>query len=458
MISNKQKAKIICLAFAAAVLINPPVNASTYTEDIAPLMQSEAYVLLDGGTGQVLLEKNMRAHMYPASITKVMTALLALESGAPLSSAITMSYDAVWSVGRDTSHIALDVDERLTLEQALYALAIESGNDAANGIAELIGGTMENFAVLMSARAAGLGAADTNFTNAHGLPEASHYTAAYDMAVIMAAAVKFPEFNKIFSAVTYTMPPTNMQPEPRTFNRKHSLNEGLYAYGGLLAEKTGWTSDAGFTYVAAAARGGRTLVLALMRSPDSAARWEDATRLFDYGFDAFSPVSFTAEEFAKENYTAVFAGGVAASMRLVPEGGFERLILKSLTKADVAVDYAFYADGHIGNITGRAVFSVGGGAPMHSVLGEADMQVYLDAASCEIKLPEQGGGLSAQEQGAESGPLAAALAGIYRAVSVILQILGAAAVLVIVYYIRRYTAVQKIKKQRRLLGSNRREG
>ena len=451
MTSNSKTAKIIiCIIFAAA-LINPPVNASDYTVDITPLMQTESYVLMDGGTGQVLLEKNMSARMYPASITKVMTALLAFESGAPLSSVITMSYDAVWSVGRDTSHIALDVDEQLTLEQALYALAIESGNDAANGIAELLGGTMENFAAMMSSRAIELGAADTHFANAHGLPEPSHYTTARDMALIMAAAIKYPEFNKIFGAVTYSMPPTNKQPEPRTFNRKHSLNEGMYAYGGLLAEKTGWTSDAGYTYVSAASRGGRSLVLVLMRSPDPTARWEDATRLFDYGFDAFTSVSFTAEEIAKENYAAVFAGGVTASMRLVPEGGFDCLILKSLSKADVTIGYALYADG---GITGKAVFSLGAGAPMYNVLGEAGMRVYLDAAACEITLPEQGGVNEPGEQQGVEGAVAAALAGIYKVVSLVLQIIGAIAVLIIIYYIRRYIAVRKIKKQRRLQGGN----
>lgn len=146
-----------------------------------PQLQSETAVLMDAETGQILYQKEMNKKMYPASITKIVTGMLALKN-AQLTETITMSYDAVFSIDRDSSHIALDVNEQITLEQALYALTIESANDAANGIAELVGGSMEEFVDMMNQTAKDAGAINTNFSNAHGLFDENHYTTSYDMA------------------------------------------------------------------------------------------------------------------------------------------------------------------------------------------------------------------------------------------------------------------------------------
>ena len=130
-----------------------------------PQLQSETAVLMDAETGQILYQKEMNKKMYPASITKIVTGMLALKN-AQLTETITMSYDAVFSIDRDSSHIALDVNEQITLEQALYALTIESANDAANGIAELVGGSMEEFVDMMNQTAKDAGAINTNFSKA----------------------------------------------------------------------------------------------------------------------------------------------------------------------------------------------------------------------------------------------------------------------------------------------------
>ena len=221
--------------------------------------------------------------MQPASITKIMTALLALEHGN-LSDTNTMSYDAVHSLARGSSHIALVTDEILTLEQALYALALESANDAANGIAEHIGGSMENFAAMMTDRAKQAGALHTNFANAHGLNDANHYTTAYDMARITMAALEQPLFTEIFGASIYEMPPTNKQPEARTFHCTNAMMIGKYKYDGIVAAKTGYTNPSLYTLVTVAERDGRTLIAVVMKSPAKQDRWEDTTALLDYGF------------------------------------------------------------------------------------------------------------------------------------------------------------------------------
>lgn len=147
-----------------------------------PQLQSETAVLMDAETGQILYQKEMNKKMYPASITKIVTGMLALKN-AQLTETITMSYDAVFSIDRDSSHIALDVNEQITLEQALYALTIESANDAANGIAELVGGSMEEFVDMMNQTAKDAGAINTNFSNAHGLFDENHYSLSFTSSV-----------------------------------------------------------------------------------------------------------------------------------------------------------------------------------------------------------------------------------------------------------------------------------
>lgn len=472
MIKTANIHKYIFLILLSAVVfsaVSPifSVSASTSTSagqayNMAAQIKSEAVVLMDGDTGQVLFEKNMNSRMHPASITKIMTALIALEKGK-LNDTVTMSYDAVWSVGRDTSHIALDEGEQITLEQALYALSIESANDAANGIAELIGGSMTDFARQMTIKAKELGALNTNFTNAHGLHDENHYTTAYDMALILSEAVKNPEFTKIFTAVIYDMPPTNKQPEARTFNRKNSLIEGPYKYDGTIAEKTGYTNDAGFTYAAAARRDGRTLVAVVMKSPDQIARWEDTAALFDYGFNEFIPVRYSAAEFAKENYIIENADGSRINADLIPVGDFNRYILKSLNKDDIEITYVFSADtnnsdsdGITGKIEGKAVFSLESGlsAYMFNELGEASLKVYFsDGKASPVSgnisdYGSQGGQGKNQEDQKTRGPVLSAIFSILSVISIILQIIGGLTVIWLILYIRRNIIVNKRRKRR----------
>ena len=272
----------------------------------SPEIRSESAVLIDAVSGQVLYQKNMNKKMYPASITKIMTGLLALEKG-DLFQTLTMSYEAVFSIDRDSSHIALDVDEKITLEQALYALSIASANEAANGIAEFIGGSIESFVGMMNKAAIEAGAENTNFTNVHGLPEDNHYTTAYDMAKIASSALKLPKFIEIFGAERYDIPPTNKQLETRMlWNRNKFLNGGI-SYEGILMSKTGWTSDAQHTLVTAAKRGDTTLVVVVMKSANTSDKWKDTTALFDYGFNMFTPVKISKERLEKFAPTKIVA-------------------------------------------------------------------------------------------------------------------------------------------------------
>jgi len=237
--------------------------------------------------------------MYPASITKIMTGMLALKN-AKLTDAITMSYNAVFSIDRDSSHVALDVDEQITLEQALYALSIESANDAANGIAELVGGSMQNFVAMMNATAKEIGAENTQFANAHGLFDEKHYTTAYDMAKITAEAIKVPRFTDFFSATYFEIPPTNKQPDTRYFRNKNKLLNGEMPYEGIIMSKTGWTSESQHTLVTAAKRGETTLIVVVMKSSASNDKWDDTVQLLDYGFSQFYRTEIPISQLASQ--------------------------------------------------------------------------------------------------------------------------------------------------------------
>lgn len=256
--------------------------------DTGPELFSESAVLMDGTTGQVLFDKNMNEIKEPASITKIMTAFLAIEKGN-MDEVITMTPEAVFSIPRGTSHISLDKGEELTIEQALYAMMVESANDAANGIAEHIGGSLDDFTVLMNEKAQALGAENTHFTNAHGLPAAGHYTSAYDMALIVRQAIAYPEFLRFSNVADYDMAPTNKQPEVRHFHNTHGMirpRSGLYfPYEGIISGKTGYTSKTGHTLVTVVRRNEHTLIAVVLKAAGAKDAYQDTIKLFDYGFE-----------------------------------------------------------------------------------------------------------------------------------------------------------------------------
>ena len=312
--------------------------AATTQKELLNQINSETAVLIDAETGQVLFAKAMNKKMFPASITKVMTGLLALEKGK-LDDHITMSEEAVFSIGRGTSHIALDVDEQITLEQALYALAIESANDAANGIAENIGGSLTGFAELMNKRAQELGAFNTNFVNAHGLPDEQHYTTAYDMALITMEAAKIPEFRKIFSTLDYEISPTNKQKEVRYFHSTNSMLRGESSYQGIVAAKVGWTKAAQHTRITVAKRDNRTLIAVVMKSISKNDSCEDTTKLLDFGFNEFKRVTFTEELVDKSDVVLSDRAGNSYRADFIANQPQNFLLHQQITASQVELNY-----------------------------------------------------------------------------------------------------------------------
>ncbi|MDD6855318.1 MAG: D-alanyl-D-alanine carboxypeptidase [Oscillospiraceae bacterium] len=273
-------------AFLLSVALLPaciPLGACAQAEE--PEIISEAAVLMDAQTGQILYEKNMDERMYPASITKILTGYLALKYGNPADE-LTMSEEAFRQVPRTSSHIGLLPEEVITMKDALYALTLVSANDAAVAIAENISGSVEEFADLMNEEAAQMGAYNTHFVNPNGMPDENHYTTARDMALITAEALKMPDFYTFFGASKYELPKTNLS-EARALVSKNKFIDGSMDCPGLLMSKTGWTSSALGTLVTVAKRGSTTLIAVAMKSPELEDKYTDTQALFAYGFGNF---------------------------------------------------------------------------------------------------------------------------------------------------------------------------
>lgn len=270
--------RILALTFIWAFLTSIAfvISGPTVALAASPSVFSPGAVLMDGATGQILFEQNSRTRFHPASVTKILTGIIAVERGR-LDDQVIISERAYNAEG---SSAYLEPGESLTLEQLLFALMLPSGNDAAVAIAEHIGGSVEGFAVLMNQKARALGAFDSNFVTPSGLHDPNHYTSARDMALILRHALGNPVFAKIAATKEYTLPGR----VSRVFNNHNRL---LWTYPYATGGKTGFTPEANHTLVVSAERDGRRLISALMNS-DKVAVYTDAASLFDFGFSSFA--------------------------------------------------------------------------------------------------------------------------------------------------------------------------
>ncbi|MFP3155625.1 D-alanyl-D-alanine carboxypeptidase [Lachnospiraceae bacterium ZAX-1] len=270
------------------------VKAEDYWPE-GPEVSGPSAIVMEAFTGTVLYEKNSHEHLYPASITKIMTSLLALEN-CSLDEIVTFSHDSVYKI--EGTHIGRDVGEEMTMEQCLYAVLLGSANEVSYAVAEHVGeandGTSayDNFIKMMNEKATELGCTDTHFNNPHGLPDDNHYTSAYDMALISREALKNEMFCNISKTKMYTIPITNKHPNDETYIPNH--HKMINAYKGDQAQlyeyciggKTGYTSVAGSTLVTYAEKDGMTLICVVMKEEGSN-HYIDTRALFDYCFENF---------------------------------------------------------------------------------------------------------------------------------------------------------------------------
>lgn len=236
-----------------------------------PTLSASSAILMDKESGRVLYEKNAREQRSIASITKLMTALVAVELHPDLSSTVTIKRE--WT-GAEGSSMYLKPEEKVTLEALLYGLMLSSGNDAALAIAGYCGGDVESFVAEMNKKAAQLGMNDTHFANPNGLDDPDHYSTAYDMAILAWAVLEREELRTIVSTRSIFIAGRSLT----------NHNKLLWRYEGCTGLKTGYTDEAGRTLVSSALRDGQELIAVTLNAPND---WTDHAALFDYGFATY---------------------------------------------------------------------------------------------------------------------------------------------------------------------------
>ena len=231
-----------------------------------PEITAEAAIVMEAETGTILYSKNIHERLYPASTTKIMTCLLAVENKS-LSDTVTFSEDAIFSVPAGASNIGMDVGQSINLEQALYGIMVGSANEVANAVGELVSGSIPSFVDLMNKRAKELGCTDTHFANTNGLQDDNHYTSAYDLALISKAFFDNELLSKVGNTARYHFEATENQPDDFYLNNKHKLITGEIACEGVLGGKTGYTDLARETLVTCAEKDGMKLICVVFMEP-----------------------------------------------------------------------------------------------------------------------------------------------------------------------------------------------
>ena len=335
-------AKRIIIFFSvllAAISFEISANASELN------LSSHVAVLICVNNGEVLYSRNGDKKLSMASTTKIMTSLLALEYPEP-DKEITVTDEMVRVEG---TSMGLESGDSVSMRELVYGMLLQSGNDAANTVACVIGGSKENFAVMMNARAKQIGMNNTNFVTPSGLDDDNHYSTAYDMALLACECIKNPEFAFICSqkraSLTYGNPPYL-----RTLTNHNKLLR-MYKYS--VGIKTGFTKKSGRCLVSAAEKDGVTLVAVTLRAPDD---WNDHITLFEYGFSKCRGSEYTCD---LSNVRLNIAGGVKQQIPVTVSDTVQWLSDDSIT-VSVRLRPMVYAPVRAGDIVGKAVFSSDG--------------------------------------------------------------------------------------------------
>lgn len=310
---------------------------------------AESAILIDAETGQVIYEKNIHEKLHPASTTKILTGILVLEN-ASMDEIVTVDEEVVYLT--KGSHIALEPGEELTVKDLLYALLVESANDAALALAKHVSGSVEEFAELMNNKAKELGALNSNFVNPNGLSVENHLSTAYDLSLIARYAMKNETFREIVSNHTYVIPTTNKKNEERVLwssNRLLYSNNSISVdgktvptkYEGITGVKTGYTPEAGNCLVASAERGNENLIAVVLKSNGTDV-FSDIHKLLNYGFDNFEKTNIAIKEQFVDNIEVengtipVVAGIIGENLyRTIPVNSLEKISKKIIINDEI---------------------------------------------------------------------------------------------------------------------------
>ncbi len=355
------KVKKILLILIFIFFIIGGINFSFADEqNNVPSINAASAILIDNRTNKVLYSKNEDTKMFPASTTKIMTAIITLEN-CSLDEQATASFDAV-NIPEGYATADIKIGETFTVEQLLEMLLVHSANDAANVLAEHVGGSLESFVSIMNTKASELGLTNSHFTNAYGLQDNNHYTTARDLATIMKYCLQNENFRRICGLASCAIPATNMS-EPRTYSSTNQLviagNNNYYPY--VTTGKTGFTSDAKHCLVSSAYNNDLELICVVLGSED---HFGDTRAIYNYAYSTYS-----IKDIVKENDTVTTISVKNASyntknLDLVVSEDIPALVSNSVDinsiEPQISLKENIEAPIEKGSVLGRVTYSVEG--------------------------------------------------------------------------------------------------
>ncbi|HJJ12007.1 MAG TPA: D-alanyl-D-alanine carboxypeptidase [Clostridiaceae bacterium] len=323
----KFKKFILCL-ITCIVCLSILLPVKTLADNNNLNINAESAILIDGDTGKILYEKSAYEKRAPASTTKIMTALLALEH-CKTTDVATVTSEAITSVPSGYSTDLLKMGEELTIKDLLYALLLPSSNEAANVLAIHIAGSIDSFASMMNTKAMDLGCKNTHFVNPNGVHDDNHYSTAYDLSLIAKEAMKNDIFRQIVSTASYTLPNSNKYSRiDRTLITTNDLikkqSNNYYEYA--IGIKTGFTTPAKNCLVSSATKDGKTLIAVALRSNTDNNRYNDTKTLFNYGFDNFSKKDIVKSGSTIKTIDVKNATSATKNLNLVAETGINTMV------------------------------------------------------------------------------------------------------------------------------------
>ncbi len=445
----------MCLTMAVAAMAD-----ETVIQDTVPATVSSSYVVMNAETGQILVQKNMDEKCYPASITKILTAAIALEVGSPTDQ-YEITYEDVFSYKfPGTTYVALTHDEVVTVEQLLYGTLMASANDAANCLGSYVATKLnrtalnekgeesyvQGFVEILNEKLEEIGCTNTHFTNAHGLHNEAHFTTAADMAKITQYALSVDGFRDYFGAVSYTMAATNMQPLERSWGTQSGIfvSSNKYYYEGASGAKLGYTDDAGHTMVSVAERNDVELICVLLDCRQG--NWadhRDTAILYDYCFNNFDTVTYTVEDL-KQKHVPIYKDNVIYERaELTAESDYSIQLHKLLNKRDVK--FASNAPGRW--LSGQNMSATLSFALSKSAIKNVGEAMYTELGSLPLKVTIQP--LKVEEPGFFAKVLDFLLIAL-EVFAVLFVVLVVLILILRAYNIRKYKKLREKRRQRQL--------
>lgn len=330
--------RVLILTFLFLLFLCPEISSvygdTTYKTDSKKTVpiSAKGAVVMDARNGNILYSFNREEQFNPASCTKILAAVIALEEG-DLKDEITVSENAVYNIDYDSSHIALDVGEKITLKDALFGMILTSGNDCSVAVAEKLSGSVDKYADKMNRKAEEIGCTGSHFTNPHGLYDKEHYTTPVDMAMIMRYCIENEDFLEISRTLKYTVPKTNKSDVRELWNNHRMVKNKYMYYEPIVCGKSGYITKSGFNLVSYGKKDGIELIVVVMKEDDPTVACEDTKALMEHYFKNYKNQSLPSSE---SGITTVKVGKKDIPVTMDEE--IYLLMPKGISKSEISYD------------------------------------------------------------------------------------------------------------------------